>query len=232
MSTRATLMLGARVGVLALALSAAACANPRQSPWDAPLPQDAHPITVRETRSVVEIPVQATRFELSYGEIAALQNIGKEYLDAGQGPVVIALPIGGGNDEAAVAVDARARAVLADMGIAHRQIQGTAYDAAGRADAPLVVMVERYVAEGPDCHKRWEDFARTWTGENTLNFGCAVHANLAAVVTNPADLLGPRTETPADAGRRTTVLGRYRAGETTVTTRDASEGTRVSDAVE
>lgn len=232
MSTRATLTLGARIGVLALALSAAACINPRPDPWDAPLPADAYPITVRQTRAMAEIPVHAERFELSYGDIAALEGLGKQYLDAGQGPIVIALPLGGGNEEAAVAVDAKARAVLYDMGIAYRMIQGTAYDAAGITDAPLVVMVDRYVAEAPECHQRWLNTGYTFHGDNTLNFGCAMQANLAAVVTDPADLLGPRTEDPADAARRSVLLGRYRAGETTVTARDAAETAVVSDAVE
>lgn len=232
MSTRATLKLGVQVGALALALAAAACASPRPDPWDAALPQDAHPITVRQTRSMVEIPVQATRFELSYAEKVALESLGAEYLAAGQGPIVIALPLGGGNEEAAVAVDAKARALLYDMGVAYRMIQGTSYDAAGRVDAPLVVMVDRYVAEASPCHEVWEDFARTYNGENTLNFGCAMQSNLAAVVTDPADLLGPRTESPADATRRSVVLGLYRAGETTVTSRDARESAQVSDVVQ
>jgi pilus assembly protein CpaD len=225
-------MLGARIGVLALALSSAACINPRPDPWDAPLPGDAYPVTVRQTRSMVEIPVQADRRELSYVDRAALENLGAEYLAAGHGPIVIALPLGGGNDEAAVAVDAKARTLLYEMGVAYRMIQGTAYDAAGIPDAPLVVMVDRYVAEAPECHQRWLNAGYTFHGDNTLNFGCATQANLAAVVTDPADLLGPRTQDPADAVRRSVLLTRYRAGETTVTTRDAREGVSVSDAVE
>lgn len=214
---------------LALALAASACAAPRPDPWDAPLPQDAHPITVRESRSTMEIPVQATRFELSLDEKAALRDMGREYLDAGRGPIVIAMPIGGGNDQAAVAVGARAREELYKMGIDYTAIRGSAYDAAGRVDAPLVVMVDRYVAEGPECHRVWPNSARTFGGENTYNFGCAMQANLAAVVTDPADLLGPRDQTPPDAGRRSTAIGRYRAGESTVTTRDDSESASVSD---
>lgn len=47
----------------------------------------------------------------------------------------------------------------------------------------------------------------------TWNHGCATQHNLAAIVANPADLLGPRAEAPADAARRQTALGRYRRGE-------------------
>lgn len=231
MSVRETTTLTVRAAALALAAAAAGCAYPGD-PWDAPQPQDRFPITVRETRSVVEIPVEPARFALSYPEIAAIRGVGAEHLAAGAGPIVIALPIGGGNDEAAVAVGALARDVLAAQGIGYAEIQGTAYDAQGRADAPLVVMVDRYVAEGPTCHRRWADFSDTLSGDSTLNFGCAMQANLAAVVTDPADLIGPRTMTAPDAARRSVVLGLYREGQTTVTQRDDSETAAVSDAVE
>jgi pilus assembly protein CpaD len=223
----------ARAGALALAVFAAGCAYPTSDPWNEPLPQDRWPITVRESRSMAEVPVQAERFKLSYDDIASVEAMGWEYINAGRGAIIIALPIGGGNDEAAVAVGAEARDVLAAQGIAYRAIRGTSYDAGGRADAPIVVMVDRYVAEGPDCHQEWRDFARTWTGENTYNFGCAMQANLAAVVTDPGDFLGPRGQTPPDAGRRAVVLTRYRNGETTITERDLQrESSQVSDAVE
>lgn len=228
MSKRVVVSLGA----LALGLLAGACANPNPQPWNAPLAADLFPITVRQSRSAVEIPVQATRYKLSYVEIDAIRNIGAEYLAAGHGPIVIAAPDGAGNEDAAVVVGAEARDILAAMGIDYAAIQGTAYDATGRTDAPLVVMVDRYVAEATPCFERWADFSRTYSGGNTLNFGCANQANLAAVVTDPADLLGPRDETPSDAGRRSVVLGRYRAGETTITSRGDDEGVSISDAVQ
>ncbi len=219
-------------GALALGLLAGACTNPNPEPWNAQLPPDLHPITVREMRSAVEVPVQAARSTLSFTEIASIRGIGAEYLAAGHGPISIALPNGGGNDGAASAVGAEAREVLASIGIPHRAIQTTSYNAAGRTDAPIVVMVDRYVADAPKCHESWSDFARTGNGGNTTNFGCASQANLAAVVTDPADLLGPRDMTAPDAGRRSAVLGLYRAGETTITERGDGEGAQVSNAVD
>ncbi|MGL4289047.1 MAG: CpaD family pilus assembly lipoprotein [Phreatobacter sp.] len=44
------------------------------------------------------------------------------------------------------------------------------------------------------------------------NHGCASQQNFAAMVAQPSDLLRPRAETPIDATRRQTNLGRYRAG--------------------
>ena len=45
------------------------------------------------------------------------------------------------------------------------------------------------------------------------NHGCSTQHNLAAMVANPNDLLGPRAETPADSARRQAAITRYRAGQ-------------------
>ena len=50
------------------------------------------------------------------------------------------------------------------------------------------------------------------------NLGCATQRNLAAMVDNPADLVQPRGEAPIYTMRRTTVVEKYRKGESTATT--------------
>ena len=47
------------------------------------------------------------------------------------------------------------------------------------------------------------------------NFGCASQRNLAVQVANPADLVGPRTMSPAAAERRDTVYEKYVSGKIT-----------------
>jgi pilus assembly protein CpaD len=41
------------------------------------------------------------------------------------------------------------------------------------------------------------------------DFGCSYQNNLAAQVANPADLLGPRKQTPVDAEERSNVIDKY-----------------------
>ena len=73
----------------------------------------------------------------------------------------------------------------------------------------------RYVAEGPECGRDWsENLARTYQNTPYPNFGCSSQHNLAAMVSNPADLLGPRTMTPSDANRRFKMYEKYVKGET------------------
>ena len=45
---------------------------------------------------------------------------------------------------------------------------------------------------------------------NYQNFGCATQSNLAAIVANPSDLLGPRGESEIDATRRDQVITDWR----------------------
>jgi pilus assembly protein CpaD len=62
------------------------------------------------------------------------------------------------------------------------------------------------------------------------NLGCASQRNLAAMVANPSDLVQPRGETPAYAMRRTTVIEKYREGQSPETTdSNSSSSAKISD---
>ena len=58
------------------------------------------------------------------------------------------------------------------------------------------------------------------------NIGCANQRNLAAMIANPADLLGPRTATPRAGERRDVIWDKYQKGETTASAKN--EDGRVS----
>ena len=61
------------------------------------------------------------------------------------------------------------------------------------------------------------------------NFGCANQRNLAAMVDNPADLVQPRSETPAYTTRRTEAFEKYRKGTTTTTVYPEADKAKLSD---
>ena len=54
----------------------------------------------------------------------------------------------------------------------------------------------------------------TVQNRNYENFGCASQANLAAMVAEPMDLIGPRQMSPIDAVRRGQVIKDYRGIKT------------------
>jgi pilus assembly protein CpaD len=72
---------------------------------------------------------------------------------------------------------------------------------------------------GPSADRKHFENIQYW------NFGCATQRNLAAMVANPADLVQPRAEGPIHAARRSTVLDKYRKGESPATVYpDATKG--------
>jgi len=57
------------------------------------------------------------------------------------------------------------------------------------------------------------------------NFGCATQRNLASMVSEPADLVQPRAETPAYTAKRTFGTDKWRKGDSPATTYpDATKG--------
>ncbi len=62
------------------------------------------------------------------------------------------------------------------------------------------------------------------------NFGCASEANLAAMVANSADLIGPRKPTTRAAERRDRVWENYVKGESTISRKRDDERVQVKSA--
>lgn len=134
--------------------------------------------------------------------------------------------------EAAVITEA-ARDFLVARGAPAWRIETTTYDAKGAPPqgAPLVVSFDRHQVITPLCGTDMGNLTRSMTNRPPANFGCAVTSNLAAQIANPRDLLNPRDMDPADTGRRTTVLGKYRDGQVTSSARDEQASGAVSRAV-
>jgi pilus assembly protein CpaD len=194
---------------------------------------DLHQIRVTESAERLEVPVAPGDMGLSQGERAQLQAFAAGYLRYGHGAMVLSTPSGGANAEAASVLANETRRALVGAGVSYAAVAGSAYDASGRADAPIIVSFTRYEAHAPECAPLWEqDLAHQSNNQPWESFGCATQANLAAMVEDPADLLRPREEDARDSGRRDTVMDAYRAGEQTHAPRSSDERIQISNAVE
>jgi pilus assembly protein CpaD len=167
--------------------------------------------------------------ELSPAQAQAVDDLLDRWLAAEGREIVVKAPTGGPDSGLAgqMAVVVRQRLVAMGAPAAHVRIVGYP---AGAPNAPLKVGFVRFEAKGPQCGE-WENLAATRNNEAYANFGCAVTANMVAQVANPEDLLSPRDTTPADAGRRDTVLGKYRAGTSSASVREEQATGAVSKAV-
>jgi pilus assembly protein CpaD len=191
---------------------------------------DSHVINVTQSSARLEIDVAAGDTTLTEKARADLRDFAAAYLRYGHGALILSTPSGGANSGAASMLAGQTRMSLVDSGISYASVSGSTYDAGDNANAPIVVTFARFEAEAPNCRPIYEqDLAHQSDNQAWDSFGCAMQANLAAMVEDPADLVAPRSDDPRDSNRRGTVMTNYRAGTTTHATRDADERATVSN---
>lgn len=209
------------VTVLALAALLGGCAT---AAGDAPAPltpTSRYPLEARP--AVQEIALAQRADGLSPAQRAALYDIAAR---AAGKPIVVRAPAGGGEVAARSAHNARAE--LEAMGVAGVRV--ASYDAPDSA-APILVGFVGYEAVVHRCGTEWTNLTATRDNQSYANFGCALTSNMAAQIADPADIAAPRPLDPADAQRRSTVLGKYRAGEVTAAQSDERSSGQVSRVV-
>lgn len=224
MSPRLSLAL---VG-LSAAASLGACASMPEA-TDPPVASfaDRHTIQVAQTGQRLEI--DAGSGELSAKAHADIAAFASGYLRYGHGAMILSTPSGGSNSAAAATVAQQTRMALIESGVTYSAVAGSTYDASGQAAAPVVLSFTNFEAEAPECGPLWEqDLAHQSSNQPWASFGCATQANIAAMIEDPHDLLEPRAMDARDSGRRDTVMGHYRAGESTANVRTSDERATIS----
>lgn len=218
---------------LFLALTAAvlvsACASSHEATRaeSAPLPtnQFKTPVTV-EAQQVLLAPHAEG---LSPAQRGAVYELINTWRSRGSGPIVVETPAAGTDD--VYRATAKVDAFLQTYGLGDADVRFRRYDAGPDTRAPIRVNVSVYNVEIPKCGQEWGNLAFNPKNQVAPNFGCAVTANLAAMVSNPADLSFAQPMSPADASRRQYVLEKYRSGEITSSARDDQAGGTISKAV-
>lgn len=168
---------------------------------------------------------------LSSNQAGALTTFADTWRDANGSEIIVQAPVGGPEPGAVSRARESTRTFLIEQGVPASAIRLLGYDAKGDAAAPLVVGFMRYAVTIPDCGRTWTNIAHSMTNEVQPNFGCAVTANMAAQVENPADWARPHTFDPADAQRRAVVLDKYRKGDLTSSKKDENATGAVSSVV-
>lgn len=221
--------------VLALpALALAACATPHAPLGaDKATTADKHEIKVTETAERLELVVNRDDLTLSYENQEKLRRFAREYVREGHGALVMSTPDGAQNADASRRAADVAQTEMAEVGVPFEAIARASYDAGGKSDAPIIISYLIYDAQAPQCEPLWsQDLAHNPDNLPWRSFGCSSQANLAAMVADAGDLLGPRDEDPRDAERRANVLSAYRKGKQTHADRSDDERVAVSKAVQ
>lgn len=212
---------GGRSGLVLIALALSGCGGFNGAENAEFSPMVSHPISIEQKTASLSIDIDRGQIAMAPKDRNKIAAFADAYRDKGHGQLTIATPAGAPNSGAAASLVSDIRAALMEAGIAKEAIIYTAYQApSNQVNAPVLVSYAHYVAEASPCHGLTEDVAYTPDNAELANLGCATQANLAAMVADPADLLGLRAMDAADADRRGTVLDKYRKGEMTATKRE------------
>lgn len=189
-------------------------------------------IVAEESTAELKIGAVVSGEKLGGPEREAVKTFATSYQQEGHGAVIISRPSNGPDDVSAMRAASDARAVMLAEGVDSAMIAEGTYDGAGAGVAPLIISYRTYNAVVPGCPdiSHW-DFADTYSNSALPSLGCAVTVNLAAMIANPADLVGQQPMDPADLNRRTIVMTKYRNGEKTSSERNDDASGAISTAV-
>lgn len=219
--------IAARVALATLVVaSVAACrpnhvAGPQVAGWTLIDPAERHPILVSQRPVSMTLPVRRGSYGLTSGSRERVAGFLHKFraTDTGNSKLVIKAPSGNYNEVAGMRVVAEIREMITEAGFAPSSVHVEANP--GSSHVKLSYL--RIVAKAPECGNWPTNLARTSTNLPYPNFGCSSQQNLAAMIANPADLLGPRTQTPRPGDRRDDHFAKYTKGDTTAAKKSQDE---------
>ena len=213
----------ASVAVLVLTgLSATACTGPN-SAKHAVTAQGNHPITIKQVSDSLEIETLKTSGKLSEDQKAQLAGYAYSYKIRGHGPLIVSVPKGSKNSGAARATAKKVMQALGDTGIDQANIKLASYDGDPASAQPVTINFNRFAASAKPCGDWSKDFTKSRSNSLSPDFGCSQQRNMAAMISDPYDLVDPGQLGPADAARRTIAYQKYRFGIGTAAVRSSDE---------
>lgn len=223
---------GRCAAVASLALALAACnAHKRDvAGWATADPTQNHPIIVDRKEVVLELSVPPGSYGLTHSQKQDLYAFTQRFRQEDNGGLlVVRAPGGGSNELAAMRASNDIRHVLSRAGVGGNNAIFESYAANDLGAAPIRVAFTRHTAEAPVCGAWPTNLARDPRNAPWYNLGCATQANLAAMVSNPRDLVEPRGMTPRSSERRDVAWDKYVKGETSGAEKSDEEKSAVSD---
>ncbi|MGI9426790.1 MAG: CpaD family pilus assembly protein [Hyphomicrobiaceae bacterium] len=224
-----------KVAIVSIAaLSIAACRGPlgesHVAGWLRIDHDEMHPIAVSKQPATLSIAVHRGSYELAPAQRARLGRFLSRYRsrDMGNSKLLVSVPSGSANEVEAMEAVSELRLLISEYGFDATTVKVRPYQARRSSQPPIRVSYLRFVAEGPDCGHFPTNLAYQPDNLHYQNFGCADQKNLAAMVANPADLLGPRTMTPRSEERRRTIWKKYAKGQSTAAKRTSAEKAEAS----
>lgn len=175
-----------------------------------------HPIVVSQSEMTEDLIVTSQMKNMSLRHRDQVIAFLARFKKSGAKSVRVILPAGSHNEAAARRVGKDVVQLLKEERVTAGRIAVSRYHAANHGDAATIRLAfESTVAKvHSECGQWTEDLVYTPENRNYQNFGCATQNNLAEMIANPQDLIGPRGESEIDAERRGTVIDDWRTNGT------------------
>ena len=166
---------------------------------------DRHPLTV--VKAPITMEVSSAQGTLQPSQITAVNSFVHQAVQAGVTPITVAQPSGGGGS---ARVASEIASLIVQQGVPRAYVRFASYK--GSASSPVRLFYVSAYGQSLKCGE-WPDDA-TDTEENmlTANHGCAVQANIAAMVANPETLTVPAASTPIPGEPRVAALATFAKG--------------------
>lgn len=198
----------------------AACGAPASGGGPAPLrPTSRFVLQTEPGLDRIALAVHADG--VSHNQQAALAQLAWRFRAEGAPEIIVETP--SGDDPEANAMAWSVKQALEAAGVPAARVRVVGYHAPDPR-APVLAGFATVRAVVEDCSRNWSNLTATRDNQTAMNFGCAINANMAAMIENPRDIDQPRALAPADPGRRSVVLDAYRQGEATGAQASAQAG--------
>ena len=213
-----------RAGALGAILIAGSCAVQNDGTTIAEDGAVNHPIAVEPSFREIKLHFAGGADGISGDDAVKFDNFLADYRAHGNGSLGISVPNGPPSHAAITFFAERA----AQTGIARDKILVSTHDVANN-DFRVDISYITYTAKTDNCGDWSENLSFTMENQTPKNFGCSVQHNIAAMVADPRDLMGPRRFDQADAARAATVIDAYEQGKPTSAQKTQEQSGAVSD---
>jgi len=177
-----------------------------------------HPITLQQGRQTVQVFLGRYRGGLTPRQRADVLAFAQGWRQDATGAIVIDVPTNRATARATTGSLRQIYSIFAASGIPRNSVHMRRYRARSATLASIELNYSKLVANAGPCGL-WPKDLGPAAGKGYLknhpywNFGCATQHNIAAMVADPADLVQPRSTTPAFEARRSVALDKYINGE-------------------
>ena len=211
----------AKIAMAALCLGLLAGCMPN-SPEAAANTESRYPLAAESQLVTQPVVFEAGQAELGKVDKSRLYVFLAYFLQSGGGALEIRQTADAYDPQAEARMQAVHRYLLLH-GAQRHEIRLRRIAGASAEGGPIILSFEKFTATAYKCGQRNARISPNPTNTQHPDMGCSVRSNMAAMISNPAELERPRVRQPGSAARRARVIQNHHAGQPTESARGDGE---------